>query len=61
VRRFDVLDLPGRGDLIAWLDDLAQAGDIDTAIVFGTLKALPSGLPETVAAVWIDCGNAACG
>lgn len=57
--RMDVLDLPGRGDLIAWLDDLAQAGDIDTAMVFGTLKALPSGLPETVAAVWIDCGNAA--
>jgi len=57
--RFDVLDLPGRGDLMAWIDDLAQAGDIDTAIVFGTLNALPSGLPETVAAVWIDCGNAA--
>lgn len=57
--RMDVLDLPGRGDLIAWLDDLAQAGDIETAMVFGTLKALPSGLPETVTAVWIDCGNAA--
>jgi len=55
--RFDVLDLPGRGDLIAWLDILAQDGEIDTALLCGTLKALPTGLPDTVAAHWIENGR----
>lgn len=54
--RFDVLDLSGRGDAIAWLDQLALDGNIDTALVFGTLKALPSGLPDTVQAHWIESG-----
>ncbi len=54
--RFDVLDLAGRADAIAWLDQLATDGDIDTALVFGTLKALPSGLPDTVQAHWIESG-----
>jgi len=57
--RFDVLDLQGRGDLIAWLDILASDGDIDTALIFGTLKALPSQLPTTIAAHWLD--NGVCG
>lgn len=56
--RFDVLDMPGRGDLIAWLDALASAGQLDTALVFGTLKALPGGLPDTVGAHWIAGGEA---
>lgn len=54
--RFDVLDLKGRDDLIAWLDILAQDGEIDTALIFGTLKGLPAQLPETVDAFWIDNG-----
>lgn len=54
--RFDVLDLQGRSDLLAWLDALADAGEIDTALVFGTLKAAPMGLPETVEAHWITDG-----
>ena len=54
--RFDVLDLQGRGDLLAWLDILASDGEIDTALIFGTLKAAPSNLPETVAAHWIENG-----
>jgi energy-coupling factor transporter ATP-binding protein EcfA2 len=54
--RFDVLDLQGRGDLIAWLDILASDGDIDTALIFGTLKALPSQLPTTIAAHWLANG-----
>lgn len=54
--RFDVLDLKGRGDLLAWLDILAEQGEIDTALIFGTLKALPTGLPATTAAHWIDGG-----
>jgi hypothetical protein len=56
--RFDVLDLPGRADLIEWLDVLAQDGEIDTALIFGTLKALPAQLPETFGAFWIENGVA---
>ncbi|BEP44081.1 AAA family ATPase [Variovorax sp. V15] len=55
--RFDVLDAQGRGDLLAWLDVLAQNGEIETALLFGTLKALPSDLPATVAAEWINNGH----
>lgn len=54
--RFDVLDLRGREDLLAWLDIMAQHGEIDTALIFGTLKGLPAQLPETVEAFWIDGG-----
>ena len=54
--RFDVLDMQGRTDLLAWLDILADGGEIDTALIFGTLKALPSQLPETIAAHWIENG-----
>jgi hypothetical protein len=54
--RFDVLDLKGREDLLAWLDILASGGEIDTALIFGTLKALPSQLPETIDAHWIERG-----
>lgn len=56
--RFDVLDGQGRRAALYWLDDLAQAGDIDTALVFGTLARAPSGLPDNVRAVWIEGGRA---
>lgn len=56
--RFDVLDLKGREDLLYWLDAMSEDGEIDTALVFGTLKALPAQLPETVASFWIDNGAA---
>ena len=54
--RFDVLDLAGRADALEWLDALAEADEIDTALVFGTLKALPGGLPDSMQAHWIDGG-----
>lgn len=54
--RMDVLDPMGRLDLLAWLDVLATAGEIDTALVFGTLKALPADLPATVTGHWIENG-----
>lgn len=54
--RFDVLDLKGREDLIAWLDILARDDEINTALIFGTLKALPLTLPQTVAAHWLENG-----
>ena len=55
--RFDVLDVASRGDLVIWLDDLAVAGDIDTALIFGTLKTLPSNLPSTIDAHWLHAGR----
>jgi DNA repair exonuclease SbcCD ATPase subunit len=54
--RFDVLDLTGRSQLLGWLDVLAETGEIDTALIFGTLKALPANLPETIGAHWIENG-----
>lgn len=54
--RFDVLDQAGRSQLIGWLDALARAGEIDTALVFGTLKSVPANLPDTCAAHWIERG-----
>jgi len=54
--RFDVLDLKGRGQMIVWMHSLALKGEIDTALIFGTMKALPSGLPGTVEALWLEDG-----
>ncbi len=54
--RFDVLDLAGRADLIAWLETLAQDNEIDTALIFGTLKALPAQLPDCIEAYWLENG-----
>lgn len=56
--RFDVLDAQGREDAIYWLDGMALDGVIDTAIVAGTFKTMPSGLPETIQPVWIENGTA---
>lgn len=56
---FDVLDLPGRADLIAWLDVLAEAGEVDSVFLFGTLKAEPTGLPASIGTHWIDSGMTA--
>lgn len=55
--RFDVLDLKGRGDLLALLDDMAAQNEIATALVFGTLKKAPEGLPPTTRAHWIENGE----
>lgn len=57
--RFDVLDMQGRNDLIDLLDDAATSGDIETAIVAGTLKAAPTGMPETFDVAWIENGEIA--
>jgi hypothetical protein len=53
---FDVLDLPMRQKCLIWLHRMAEAGEIDTAFVVGTLKALPSA-PATFQCVWIDGGE----
>jgi energy-coupling factor transporter ATP-binding protein EcfA2 len=54
--RFDVLDLQGRSDLVAWLDQLGADGEIESCLLFGTLKAIPANLPETISAHWIENG-----
>ena len=56
--RFDVLDLKGREDLLYWLDGMAENGAIDTALIFGTLKALPAQLLPIVEGFWIENGTA---
>lgn len=56
--RFDVLDLHGREDLLYWLDGLAQDGEIDSAIILGTLKSLPAQLLPSIGSVWIENGAA---
>lgn len=55
--RFDVLDLKGREDLLYWLDGMAQDGEIDSALIFGTLKALPALSFENIDAFWIENGT----
>lgn len=57
--RFDVLDMAGREDLLCWLDDLVDEKEIDTAILFGTLKAIPANLPASIEAHWLE--NGCCG
>ena len=56
--RVDVLDLPARGELLGWLDVLADAGEIATALLFATLKAAPTGLAPSTRAFWIENGVA---
>lgn len=55
--RFDLLDLAGRAGLVAWINGEVNAGRIDSAIIAGTLKTMPSGLPGTFSAVWVEGGE----
>lgn len=57
--RFDCLDAVGREDLLYWLSDLAEAQQIDTVIVLGTLKAAPpaGALPPHIEVQWIERGT----
>ena len=57
--RFDVLDAQGRSDCLYFLDDIAMNGIIESAIVLGTLKAIPGGLPATFQPEWIEGGQIA--
>lgn len=57
--RVDVLDLKGRADLFAWLEILATEGELETALLFATLKGLPAGLPACVSSHWVQAGQLA--
>lgn len=54
---FDVLQLSDRDKLLLWLDGLARAGAINTALINATLKALPAGLPPSITPLWIEAGE----
>jgi hypothetical protein len=54
--RFDMLDQPARSELLGWLDMLAENSEIDTALVFGTLKEAPKGLPASIGVHWLENG-----
>ena len=53
---FDLLDLPSRSACLKWLVGLARGGDIDSVLLFGTLKEKPAKLPADVEAHWIQDG-----
>ncbi|WP_186104903.1 AAA family ATPase [Burkholderia gladioli] len=57
--RADVVVGPERERLLYWLDDLAHAGLIDTALVFMSLKSAPGGLPDAIEAFWVEAGQVA--
>lgn len=57
--RADVLVGPERDRLLYWLDDLAYTNQIDTALVFMSLKTPPGGLPEAIEAFWVEGGQVA--
>lgn len=54
--RFDVLDIGGRGALLKWLEGLASASEIDTALLFGTLKNA-SYQSQFTQSVWLKNGS----
>ena len=53
---FDLLDLPSRSACLKWLIGLSRNGEIDSVLLFGTLKEKPSKLPADVEAHWIQGG-----
>lgn len=53
---FDLLDPPSRSTCMKWLVNLAKNKEIETALVFGTLKELPEKLPPLTSAYWIQGG-----
>jgi len=56
VDEFDLLDLPSRSNYLGWLIDLAENKEIDTAIIFGTLKQPPTNLPPVISVHWLQNG-----
>lgn len=55
--RADCLDLPARGELFSWASMLCEEGDMDTFLIFATLKGMPVNLPENVECHWVEAGQ----
>lgn len=54
--RVDVLDNPGRIQLINLTDDLVANKDLEGALLLATLKEKPQGLPDHITVEWIENG-----
>lgn len=54
--RYDVLDLPSRGQIIRLLMARTQDGTLDSAIIAGTMKAPMASTPPGLQAVWVEGG-----
>lgn len=54
--RYDVLDLPSRGQIIRLLMARTQDGTLDSAIIAGTMKAPMAATPPGLQAVWVEGG-----
>lgn len=55
--RIDVLQPNARIELVKWLDGVADDGEINTALAFGTFAQKPAGLPGTWGVHWIENGE----
>jgi hypothetical protein len=40
-----------------WLHALAEAGELSTALAFGTFKTKPGGLPGSYSVHWLENGS----
>lgn len=54
--RYDVLDLPSRGQIIKLMMTRTQDGTLDSAIIAGTMKAPMTSTPSGLQAVWVEGG-----
>ncbi|MBD9415893.1 AAA family ATPase [Pseudomonas sp. PDM16] len=57
--RFDVLQPSARPQILMLLRNLARAGEIDSAILAGTMAAAMSKVPEGIQQVWVEGGQIA--
>lgn len=57
VDEFDLLDIPSRQNYLNWLLDLVDNRQVDSVLLFGTLKKAPEGLPEGINVVWVQDGE----
>jgi RNase P/RNase MRP subunit p29 len=55
--RMDVLEPARRPELLLWLDEVVQAGGLESILLFATLKAPPTGLPPSIETIWIEQGE----
>ena len=52
IDELDLLDVASRPRAMGWLHALTQSGQLDTALLLGTLKAAPAAPPD-VSVVWL--------
>lgn len=58
--RIDINSLVNRAKLLRWIGTAVRSGDLDGAVLLGTLKTPPTGLPQQLfQSVWLDAGRVA--